>query len=50
MRVPALQHEVEAEVPKGDGLDLMPTAARTGRIGLRHAITETPSVRMGVQQ
>jgi hypothetical protein len=49
MRVPSAQHEVEAEVTKGDALHLMAAKGRAAPIGLRHAITETPGVRMAVQ-
>jgi hypothetical protein len=49
MSVPASQNEIEAEVTKSYGLDLMAAEVRTDHIGIRNSITETVSVRMGIQ-
>jgi hypothetical protein len=50
MGIPASQNEVEAEVTKGYGLDLMAAEVRTDHIGFRNSIAQTSRVRMDVQQ
>jgi hypothetical protein len=50
MGVPTSQNEVEAEVTKGYGLDLMAAEVRIDHIGFRNSIEETSRVWMGVQQ